>query len=132
MVRQVVGDGMIGRHCAVSGETYAQAETDRSQSLHGTAAAIIYAESMERKATPRKGRQEDGYVKSSNRYCISYVSPVYRRGGAKQGTKTGSWVEASIRTERMLAALGNGVKKGKCRIPTSLNVGFSPCAKPTY
>ena len=52
-------------------------------------------------------------MKSSNRQCISYVSPVYRRGGTKQGTETGSWVEASIWTERMLAALGNGVKGGK-------------------
>jgi RNA-directed DNA polymerase len=38
---------------------------------------------------------------------------VYRRGGTKQGTETGSWVEASIWTERMLAALENGVKGGK-------------------
>jgi hypothetical protein len=38
---------------------------------------------------------------------------VSRRGGAKQGTETGGWVEASIWTERMLAALGNGVKGGK-------------------
>lgn len=52
-------------------------------------------------------------MKSSNRQSISYVSPVYRRGGAKQGTEAGSWVEASIWTERMLAALENGVKGGK-------------------
>jgi hypothetical protein len=51
------------------------------------------------------------------------------------------WVEASVWTERMLAALGNGVKGGKWysliitgsgQMPFSLNVGFSPCAKPTY
>ena len=41
------------------------------------------------------------------------------------------WVEASVWTERMLAALGNGVKGGE-RMPFSLNVGFSPCAKPAY
>ena len=41
------------------------------------------------------------------------------------------WVEASVWTERMLAALGNGVK-GDGRMPISLNVGFSSCAKPTY
>ncbi len=52
-------------------------------------------------------------MKSSNRQRIRYVSPVYRRGGTKQGTETGSWVEASIWTERMLAALENGVKGGK-------------------
>jgi hypothetical protein len=38
---------------------------------------------------------------------------VYRRGGTKQGTEAGSWVEASIWTEHMLAALENGVKGGK-------------------
>jgi RNA-directed DNA polymerase len=52
-------------------------------------------------------------VKSSNRQSISYVSPVPRRDGTKQGAEAGSWVEASIWTERMLAALGNGVKGGK-------------------
>lgn len=62
---------------------------------------------------PREGRQEGGCVKSSNRQCTSYVSPVSRRGGTKQGTETRSWVEASIWTERMLAALENGVKGGK-------------------
>jgi len=112
-VRQVVGDGMVGRHCAVNGESCAQGEAHSSQSLHSTVAAIIAAKSVESKATPRKGRQEGGCVKSSNRQSISYVSPVYRRGGAKQGTEAGSWVEASIWTERMLAALENGVKGGK-------------------
>ena len=110
-VRQVVGDGMVGRHCAVNGETCAQGEAHRSQSLHSTVAAIISAKSVESKATPRKGRQEGGCVKSSNRQCISYVSPV--PATAIQGTETGSWVEASIWTERMLAALENGVKGGK-------------------
>ena len=62
---------------------------------------------------PRKGRQEGGCVKSINRQSISYVSPVYSRGGTKQGTEAGSWVEASIWTEHMLAALENGVKGGK-------------------
>ena len=103
---------MVGRHCAVNGETCAQGEAHRSQSLHSTV-AVISAKSVESKATPRKGRQEGGCVKSSNRQSISYVSPVYRRGGTKQGTEAGSWVEASIWTERMLAALENGVKGGK-------------------
>ena len=104
---------MVGRHCAVNGETCAQGEAHRSQSLHSTVAAIA-AKSADSKATPRKGRQEGGCVKSSNRQSISYVSPVYRHGGTKQGTETGSWVEASIWTEHMLAALENGVKGGKC------------------
>jgi hypothetical protein len=46
---------------------------------------------------------------------------VYRRGGTKQGTEAGSWVEASIWTEHMLAALENGVKG----MLTSLGMGFS-------
>ncbi len=79
-------------------------------------------ESVESKPAPREGRQEGGCVKSSNRQSISYVSAVPRRGGTKQGTEAGSWVEASIWTERMLAALENGVKGG---IPTSLGMGFS-------
>jgi len=103
---------MVGRHCAVNGETCAQGEAHRSQSLHSTVAAIA-AKSVDSKATPRKGRQEGGCVKSSNRQSISYVSAVYRRGGTKQGTEAGSWVEASIWTEHMLAALENGVKGGK-------------------
>lgn len=103
---------MVGRHCAVNGETCPRGEAGRSQSLHSTVAAIA-AESVESKPTPREGRQEGGCVKSSNRQSMSYVSPVPRRGGAKQGTETGSWVEASIWTERMLAALENGVIGGK-------------------
>jgi len=66
---------------------------------------------------------------------MSKVSAV--SSTAKQGTETRvrdwSWVEASIWTERMLAALENGVKGGKWfilinagRTPTSLGVGFSP------
>jgi len=50
-------------------------------------------------------------VKSSKRQCIRYVSPV--PATAKQGTETRNGVEASIWTERMLAALANGVKGGK-------------------
>ena len=103
---------MVGRHRAVSGESCTRGDAGRSQSLHSTVSAIA-AKSLESKATPRKGRQEGGCVKPSNRQCISYVSPVSRRGGTKQGTETGSWVETSIWTERMLAALENGVKGGK-------------------
>lgn len=103
---------MVARHCAVSGETCARGDAGRSQSLHSTVAAIA-AKSAESKTVPRKGRQEGGCVKSSNRQSICYVSPVYRRGGTKQGAETGRWVEASIWTERMLAALDNGVKGGK-------------------
>lgn len=52
-------------------------------------------------------------MKSSDRQRMCYASPVPRRGGTKQDTETRNWVEASIWTERMLAALENGVKGGK-------------------
>jgi len=48
---------------------------------------------------------------------VSRVSVVFRHGGTIQDTETRvcdwSWVEASVWTERMLAALENGVKGGK-------------------
>jgi len=101
---------MVGRHCVVNGETCPGGDAGRSQSLHGTDAAMA-VRSAESKAVPREGRQEGGCVKSSNRQCTSYLSPV--SATAKQGRETRSWVEASIWTERMLAALENGVKGGK-------------------
>ena len=101
---------MVARHCAVNGQTCARGDAGRSQSLHSTVAATA-AKSVGSKPTPREGRQEGGCVKSSNRQSISYVSPV--PATAKQGAETGRWVEASIWTERMLAALENGVKGGK-------------------
>ena len=52
-------------------------------------------------------------MKSGNRQSKSEVPPVSRQNGTKQGTETWNWVEASIWTERMLAALDNGVKGGK-------------------
>lgn len=103
---------MVGRHCAVNGETCPRGDAVRSQSLHSTVAGKP-AESVESKATPREGRQEGGCVKTSNRQSISCVSPVPGRGRAKQDTEARSWVEASIWTKRMLAALENGVKGGK-------------------
>ena len=46
----------------------------------------------------------------------------------KQGTDIPAWIETSVWSERMLAALDNGVKGGK--LPTLLSVGFLPCMKP--
>jgi hypothetical protein len=47
------------------------------------------------------------------------------------------WVEASVWANRMLAALGNGVRGGKWhsfagQMPSSLYTGFSPCTKPMF
>ena len=52
-------------------------------------------------------------MKSEDRQSKCTVPPVSRCDGAKQGTEARRWVEASIWTERMLAALANGVKGGK-------------------
>src|SRR5918994_5373424 len=117
MIRQpnVVGDGTMGRWGAVSRETCAgSGERRRSQSLHGTAAAKA-ARSAESKAAPRDGRQEGGRVSFTVKQSESQVPAVPQR--ATQGTETcgryWSWVEASVWNERMLAALGNGVKGGR-------------------
>ena len=48
-----------------------------------------------------------------NRQVINYASPVTCAGKTKQDAEAHSWVEASIWTKRMLAALENGVKGGK-------------------
>ena len=109
----MVGDGTLGRYGTVSRETCLCGDAGRSQSLHSTV-AVLAARSAESKAELRKGRQEGGCVKSRDRQCIySNVPPVPHCGGAKQGAEAWEWVEASIWTDRMLAALENGVKGGK-------------------
>ena len=108
----MVGDGTLGRYGTVSRETCRRGDAGRSQSLHSTVAAVA-ARSPESKTGYREGRQEGGCVKSEDRQSNRTVSPVSRNGGSKQDTETYSWVEASIWTKRMLAALGNGVKGGK-------------------
>jgi len=50
-------------------------------------------------------------VKSGNRQCANYAAAV--PATAKQGAEIQNWMEASIWTQRMLAALANGVKGGK-------------------
>lgn len=110
----MVGGGTSGRCGEISGETRWRGEAIGSQSLHSTAAALA-ARGAESKAAPREGRQEGGCMKSKEGQSRSEVSAVPER--ATQGTETRSrdwtWVEASIWTERMLAALDNGVKGGK-------------------
>ena len=44
----------------------------------------------------------------------SSVPKVAKQGVEACGPSSWQWVEASVWTERMLAALGNGVKGGKC------------------
>ena len=111
----VVGDGTTGRCSEGSGETCAvNGERRRSQSLHGTE-AVKAARSAESKAAPRDGRQEGGGVSSTEKQSESQAPAVPER--ATQGAETHghdwSWVEASVWSERMLAALENGVKGGQ-------------------
>ena len=66
------------------------------------------------------------------------VRCIARQGTESQTPLNWDWVEASVWTERMLAALGNGVKGGKWfslinyagQMHSSRNEGFSPCMKP--
>ena len=69
---------------------------------------------------------------------VPQVRCIARQGTEAQDHLNWDWVEASVWTERMLAALGNGVKGGKwfslinCagQMHSSRNEGFSPCMKP--
>ena len=71
---------------------------------------------------------------------VSPVRCIARQGTESQTPLNWDWVEASVWTERMLAALGNGVKGGKWfslidinyagQMHSSRNEGFSPCMKP--
>src|SRR5882724_8068253 len=117
MFRQpnVGGDGTTGRGGEVSGETCAVGgERRRSQSLHSTE-AVKAARGAESKAAPREGRQEGGGVSFTGKQSESEAPAVLKlatQGADTQG-RDWSWVEASVWTERMLAALENGVKGGQ-------------------
>ena len=71
--------------------------------------------STESKAVPREGRQEGGNVKDRTSEGESEVMTVPEK--AKQITSEAagnrSWIDREIWTERMLAALDNGVKGNK-------------------
>jgi RNA-directed DNA polymerase len=73
------------------------------------------ARSAESKAAPRDGRQEGRSVSDTAGQSESQASAVPARAtqGAEIQGRNGSWVEATVWSERMLAALGNGVKGGK-------------------
>lgn len=68
--------------------------------------------SAESKAAPREGRQEGGRVKDGKSESTSEVATVSAK--AMQATsdlaRDWAWIDRSIWTERMLAALDNGVK----------------------
>src|ERR1044071_4224762 len=111
----VVGDGTTRGCSAGSGETcVASGEQRRSQSLHGTE-AVQTARGAESKTAPREGRQEGGNVSSTIEQSESEAPVVPERAtqGAETRGRDWSWVEASVWSEHMLAALENGVKGGQ-------------------
>ena len=84
----------------------------RSQSLHSTEAAKA-ARGAESKAAPREGRQEGGSVNDGTKQTPAAEVPEKAKQAADTRDRDWTWVEASIWTERMLSALGNGVKGGQ-------------------
>ena len=67
----------------------------------------------ESKPEPRDGRQEGGCGKSGSMQLRGPEVPETAKQGPEAKERRWAWVEASVWTERMLAALENGVKGGK-------------------
>lgn len=103
---------MSGRQSGENGETCCRGDGGRSQSLHSTDAAQA-VRGTESKAEPREGRQEGGDVKAGTRQERAPEVSARTRQGAETHERNWTWVEASVWTERMLSALGNGVQGGK-------------------
>ena len=103
---------MSGSLYEINGEACRRGDDGRSRTLHSPDAPQA-ARGAESKAAPREGRQEGGNVNDRTKQTQAAEVP----DGAKQAADTPgrdwSWVEASVWTERMLSALGNGVKGGK-------------------
>jgi hypothetical protein len=72
------------------------------------------ARSAESKAASRDGRQEGRSVSDTEWQSESQASVVSARAiqGAETQGREWTWVEATVWNERMLAALGNGVRGG--------------------
>ena len=73
------------------------------------------ARSADSKAAPRDGRQEGRSVSDTEWQSESQapVVPEKATQGAETHGRDWTWVEAAVWNERMLAALGNGVRGGK-------------------
>ena len=72
---------------------------------------------MVSKPTPSEGGQEGGYGKTGTMQEKDYTGSIVRATARPEpdpdDPREWSWVEASVWTDRMLAALGNGVRGGK-------------------
>jgi len=86
-----------------------------SQSLHITEAASSGGEGRAAQTVPREGRQEAGDGRTGSMQESSGSAEKAKQGtDATGGDRHGLWwAEASIWTDRMVSALGNGVKGGK-------------------
>jgi RNA-directed DNA polymerase len=73
------------------------------------------ARSAESKAAPRDGRQEGRSVSDTEGQSESEAPavPARARQGAETHGRDWTWVEATVWSERLLAALANGVRGGK-------------------
>ena len=71
--------------------------------------------SAESKAAPREGGQEGGRGKDRRNESASEVATVPAKGkpAASGRARDWAWIDRSVWTERMLAALDNGVKGSK-------------------
>ncbi len=103
---------MFRRQSVVSGETCPRGDEGRSQSLHSTE-AVKAVRGAESKTALREGRQEGGSVKDGAQQIPAPGVSVRATQGAETHDRDWSWVEATVWTERMLSALGNGVKGNK-------------------
>src|SRR3989338_9229994 len=103
---------MSGSLYEISGETCRRGEDGRSRSTKRPEGAKA-ARGAESKAAPREGRQEGGSVKDGTKQTQAAEVPDRAIQAADTPDRDWSWIEASVWTERMLSALGNGVKGGK-------------------
>src|SRR6201997_4726883 len=104
---------MPGRQSGVSGETCRSGEVGRSHSPHSTDAAPAVRGAAS-KTVPREGGQEVGGARSAMaQQAASGVPEKATQGAETRRRSQWWWAEASIWTERMVSALGNGVKGGK-------------------
>ncbi len=105
---------MLGGLREINGETCRRGDGGRSQSLHSTELAPA-GRSAESKVVQREGRQEGGSEKSERNERMSKGAAVPEKAKQALTNPTGNrdWIDRAIWTERMLAALDNGVKGNK-------------------
>lgn len=105
---------MSGSLREISGETCRRGDGGRSQSLRSTEAAQA-ARSAESKAVPREGGQEGGSVSARRSESMSEGAAVPETAKQAPLIEPGNrdWIDRAIWTERMLAALEDGVKGNK-------------------